>query len=503
MTAAAAEHFDVLIIGAGISGIGSAYHLKTQLPEKSFVVLEAMPGFGGTWRTHRYPGVRSDSDLFTFGYRFKPWVGPPIASGDEILKYLDEVIEENDLGSHIRYGHRITGASWSSHSGCWTVEALELATGQPRRFTTHFLWMCQGYYRHEEGYTPDWPGMARFPGRIVHPQCWPEDLDYSGKRVIVIGSGATAATLVPAIADACAHVTMVQRSPTYFLSGPNSNELAETLRALDVDKAWVHEIVRRKILQESAAFSRRAAEEPEAVRQEILQAIAAQVGPDLTAKHFTPSYRPWRQRIAFIPEGDIFRKVREGKASLVTDEIETFTETGLKMKGEGGDLDADIIVTATGFNVSVLGDIPFEVDGHPVNFSGMVNYRGMMIAGVPNLAWVFGYFRYSWTLRVDLMGDFICRLLKNMDALGCGKLTVQFRPQDQGMPLSTWSDPEDFNPGYLMRGLHLMPKSGHGPEWRHTQDYMTDKEAWPSIDVNGPEFSYALVPQRCGAFAAE
>jgi cation diffusion facilitator CzcD-associated flavoprotein CzcO len=314
------EHFDVLIVGAGISGVGGAYHLTKQRPNTSFVVLEGLDSFGGTWWMHRYPGIRSDSDLHTFGYRFKPWVGPPIATAEEILKYMGDVIDENDLGEHIRYNHRITNASWSSDDCRWTVDATRTDTGKHLRFTANFLWMCQGYYRHSQGYTPEWEGMDRFEGEIVHPQTWPEDLDYSGKQVIVIGSGATTATLVPAIAEDCEHVTVLQRSPTYFIPGRNRNDLAETLRELDINEEWIHEIVRRKILHDQAIFTKRSFEEPDKVKRELLAGVRALLPSDYDVEtHFTPSYRPWRQRIAFVPDGDLFQGISAGKASVVTD----------------------------------------------------------------------------------------------------------------------------------------------------------------------------------------
>ncbi len=478
----------MVIVGAGISGIGAAYHLGEQCPGKTYVVLDALAACGGTWRTHRYPGIRSDSDLYTFGYRFKPWVGPPIAEASAILDYLEAVIDENGLAPHIRYGHKIVHAAWDSGPALWTVRA-ERDDGSQAAFTCKLLWMGQGYYRHDQGYTPDWPGMAEYRGRIVHPQTWPEDLDYQGKRVLLIGSGATAATLLPAIADDCAHVTLLQRSPTYFIPGRNANELADQLNALEIDPAWTHEIVRRKILHDQAAFTRRAIAEPETVKAELLAGVSAFVGPEATAAHFTPRYRPWRQRIAFVPDGDLFRAVTSGKASVVDGEIETFTPTGVRLTS-GEVLEADIVITATGFDLSVLGDIAIVVDGQPVDPADTVTYRGMMFTGVPNLVWVFGYFRASWTLRVDLVADFVCRLLKHMDQHGVRKVEVALRPEDQGMPTLPWVDPEDFNPGYLMRGMARMPKSGDKPEWRHTQDYWAERKAIPQIDLDGPEFVY-------------
>jgi len=485
------EHFDVLIVGAGISGVGGAYHLTKQCPGKSFVVLEAQESFGGTWLTHRYPGIRSDSDLHTFGYRFKPWKGVPIATAEEILSYMGEVIAENGLTPHIRYRHEILSAGWSSLDNCWTIEAVRTDTGEARRFTANFLWMCQGYYRHSEGYTPRWDGMENYRGRIVHPQTWPTDLDYKDKTVLVIGSGATAATLVPAMAPDCAHITMLQRSPTYFRSGRNAIELAEQLRELQVDERWIHEIVRRKILHDQALFTKRTFEEPEQVRKELMDAVRAQLGPDYDVDtHFTPRYRPWRQRLAFVPDGDLFQGIRSGKASVVTDEIERFTEDGVLLRS-GRTLQADIVVTATGFNLCVLGDINFTVDGKPLNFADTVTWRGMMFTGVPNMVWVFGYFRASWTLRSDLVADFVCRLLRHMQDKGAQKVEVALRPEDRDMKLLPWIDQENFNPGYMLRGMHLLPKRGDKPEWAHTQDYWNEKDQIPATDLDDAAFIYA------------
>ena len=483
------EHVDVLIVGAGISGVGGAYHLKEQCPGKSFVVLETLESFGGTWLQHKYPGIRSDSDLYTFGYRFKPWVGAPIASAEEILKYMGEVIDENDLAGHIRYRHRIDTARWSSADNLWTIEATRLDTGEALRFTAGFLWMCQGYYRQSKGYTPEWAGMTDFKGPIVHPQTWPQDLDYKGKRVVIIGSGATAATLAPAMAPDAGHVTVLQRSPTYFIPGRNANDLADTLRDLEIDETWIHEIVRRKILKEQAMFTQMAFDQPEFVKQELLNGVAAFVGEEEVAKNFTPTYRPWRQRIAFVPGGDLFEGIKAGKASVVTGEIDRFVEKGILLKS-GEVLEADIIITATGFDLNVLGDIAFFIDGKPLDFASTVTYRGMMFTGVPNMVWVFGYFRASWTLRADLIADFVCRLLNHMDEKGVASVEPTLRAEDADMPLGSWIDPENFNPGYLMRGMHLLPKRGDKPEWAHTQDYWAERTALPAIDLDGPEFKY-------------
>lgn len=488
--AAKAEHFDVLIVGAGISGVGGAYHLTHQRPGTSFVVLEVQDHFGGTWWTHKYPGIRSDSDLHTFGYRFKPWTGAPIATAGEILKYMGEVIEENDLARHIRYHHKVRTATWDSGQNLWTIEATRTDTGEDLVFTAGFLWMCQGYYNHTQPFTPQWPGMDTFKGTIVHPQTWPEDLDYTGKRVVVIGSGATAATVVPAMARDAAHVTMLQRSPTFFRTGRNAIALAEELRTLSVPEEWVHEIVRRKILYEQAVFTRRCFEEPDKVKSELLGAVRAELGPDYDIDtHFTPSYRPWRQRIAFVPDADLFKGIAGGKASVVTDQIERFVENGIQLRS-GQVLEADIIVTATGFNLNVLGDIAFTIDGKPLVFADSVTYRGMMFTNIPNMVWVFGYFRASWTLRADLVGDFVCRLLTHMEQKGAHRVQVALRPEDKDMKLLPWIDDQNFNPGYLMRGLHLLPKRGEKPEWQHNQDYWSEKDAFPAIDLDDAAFVY-------------
>ena len=489
-TSGAAEHFDVLIVGAGISGVGAAYHLQDQMPGTSFVVLDAMEDFGGTWWMHRYPGIRSDSDLYTFGYRFKPWTGKPIATAEEIRTYMGEVIEENDLARHIRYKHRILSAEWSDETNLWTIHATRTDTNEDLVFTCGFLWMCQGYYRHSEGYTPEWPDMDKFKGDIIHPQTWPEDYDYKGKKVIVIGSGATTATIVPAMAPDCEHITVLQRSPTYFVPGRNENEVADFLRMLEIDESWIHEITRRSVLFMQGELTRRSAEEPDVVAKELIGNVKELLpeGYDVD-KHFTPKYRPWRQRVAFVPEGDLFAGIKSGKASMVTDEIDRFTEKGILTKS-GEELEADLIITATGFNLCSMGDIAFSVNGKPVDFHDTVTYRGMMFTSVPNMAWIFGYFRASWTLRVDMVGDFICRLLKHMQQKGAKKVSVALREEDKDMPILDWIDPEDFNPGYIMRNMHLLPKRGTKRDWQHTQDYWAEQKEFPLIDLDDEAFVY-------------
>ncbi|MHB1446280.1 MAG: flavin-containing monooxygenase [Acidimicrobiales bacterium] len=477
------EHFDVLIVGAGISGLGAAYHLGQQCPDKSFVILEALDGFGGTWWTHRYPGVRSDSDLFTFGYRFKPWRGAPLATSEEILKYLGEVIEENDLARHIRYRHRIVSAEWSSDHRRWTVSATRLDTDEVVSFTAGFLWMCQGYYRHSQGYTPEWEGLDSFGGQVVHPQTWPADIDYAGKKVVVIGSGATAATLIPAIADQAGHVTMLQRSPTFFFVRPNTNELADTLRELDIPEEWTHEIVRRKIIHDQDAITKLSFDAPEMLRQFLIDTIRPLLpeGFDID-RHFNPAYRPWQQRIAVLPDGDLFKAMKAGQASVVTDQIERFNQTGIEL-ASGDVLEADIVITATGFDLSVLGDIDFCIDDEPLDLAGTVTYRGIMFTGVPNLAYVFGYFRASWTLRAELISDFVCRLLNEMDQKASTMAVPALREEEAGMTLGPWVDPDNFNPGYLTRSLHLMPKQGDRDPWRLLHEYSVEKDVLPQADL--------------------
>ena len=483
-------HVDVLIVGAGISGVGSAYHLQQQCPGKSYAILEMKDTFGGTWETHKYPGVRSDSDLYTFGYRFKPWLGAPIASAEEILKYMGEVIEENGIDRHIHYGHRITGCHWSSQNNTWTVEAVRKTDGKSVVFTCNFLWMCQGYYDHENPYTPDWPGMKDYKGLFIHAQVWDPKIDYTGKRVLVIGSGATAATVIPEFAKSAAHVTMLQRSPTYFYCNENRNELADRLRQIGIDEETVHRVVRAQIMYDQDMMQKRCLTEPDAVFEDLKALVRHYAGQDFQFEpHFVPKYRPWQQRLAFCPEGDVFRAAAAGKLSVVTDTLQTFTETGVRtMSGE--EIEADIIVACTGFHLSVMGNIPFSVDDKPVDWHDTINYRGMMFTGVPNLVWVFGYFRASWTLRVDMLGDFVCRLLNHMDAKGVRRVDVALRDEDRDMAILPWIEEDNFNPNYLMRDIDKLPRRGEKPEWRHNQDYWSERGEIPNTDLDGAEFVY-------------
>jgi cation diffusion facilitator CzcD-associated flavoprotein CzcO len=483
------EHVDVLIVGAGISGIGAAHHLGDRCPDKSYLILDSKESFGGTWRQHSYPGIRSDSDLYTFGYRFKPWTGLPIAEGSAILQYLEEAIEHDHIDQRIRYQHEVLSASWRSDTQRWLVAARRRDTDTLIRFSCGFLWMCQGYYRHAQGYTPEWEGMDTFKGAIVHPQTWPEDLDYAGKRVVVIGSGATAATLIPNMADDCEHITMLQRSPTYFWTGENRNELADQLRELDVPEPWLHEIVRRSILKQAKDIQYLSDSNPELIKEELFKVIRQYLGEDFDMRHFTPSYRPWQQRLAYVPDGDLFKSIRSGKVAVVTDHIDRFTPDGILTRS-GELLEADIIITATGFNLCVMGDIAFDIDGKAVDFSQTYTYRGLMNAGVPNMSFMFGYLRTSWTMRVDLVCDFVCRLLNHMDELGVNVVTPTLREQDTDMAVLPWIDEEEFNPGYMQRSKHLMPKRGDHEPWTFSANYYTEKDQLPRVDLDDDALVY-------------
>ncbi|MBL8893105.1 MAG: NAD(P)/FAD-dependent oxidoreductase [Rhizobiales bacterium] len=485
------EHFDVLIVGAGVSGLGAACHLRRQCPDRSFVILDDNKSFGGTWHTHRFPGIRSDSDLYTYGYRFKPWIGPPIATAPKILAYLAEAVEENGLAKHIRYQHRVTEASWSSDRNLWMITSTRSNDGDVEHFSAGFLFMCQGYYRHAQGYTPVWPGMDDFTGLILHPQTWPEDLDCTGKNIVVIGSGATAATIIPALAKQCDHVTMLQRSPTYYFSGTNTLPIADELRGLGIDETWIHEIARRKFLRDDADFMDRIRIEPDKVAEELIADVRSRLGENYDVDtHFRPNYRPWQQRLAFVPDGDLLETIRTGRASVTTGEIERFTASGIKLKS-GAVLAADIIVTATGLELCSFGDIAFAIDGKPIKLADAVSYHGIMLADVPNLAWIFGYIRSSWTLRVDLVCDVVCRILNHMAEQGLQRVEPRLRPEDRSMMIGPWVEPDNFNPNYIARGAHLLPKRGSKPEWQHSHDYWVDKDRLPSLSPDDTVLFYS------------
>ena len=483
-----AGHVNVLIVGAGVSGIGAAHHLRDQFPDRTFVILDAQDNRGGTWWTHRYPGVRSDSDLFTYGYRFKPWRGPSIAAGEEILAYLDEVIDESDLDQHIRYRHRVTAASWSTEDRRWTVEVTRDDTGQQLRFTTGFLWMCQGYYNHTKPYRPQWEGTDRFQGLVIHPAASrvPRPGGQERRRDRLRRHRRVAD---PRDSRAGGARDDAAARPSYYFAPPTTHELAVMLAPEPPDE-WMHEIMRRQYITQHHWLARTSFEAPDELHTFLIESMRPLLpeGFDIE-KHFTPRYRPWQQRIAVVPDGDLFAALREGKASIVTDTIETFTEHGIKVSS-GEEIPANIVVTATGFNLSVLGDVAFTVDGDPVDFTERVTWRGIMINGLPNMAYTFGYFRHSWTLRVDLVSDLVGRLLANMQDKGATMVVPALRPQDKDMQLRPWSDPENFNAGYVMRSQHILFKQGDREPWTHMLEHEQEREILPEADLDDGTLVY-------------
>ncbi len=470
----AAEHVDVLIVGAGLSGVGAGVHLHEKCPTKSYAILEGREAMGGTWDLFRYPGIRSDSDMHTLGYNFKPWrEAKSIADGPSILKYVNETAKEYGVDRKIRYNHLVRTASWDSATSTWTVEAQIKNTGETSVFTCNFLFMCSGYYSYRGGYTPDFPGLSDFKGTVVHPQEWPEDLDYTGKTVVVIGSGATAMTLIPAMAGKAAHVTMLQRSPTYVVSRPDKDALANNLRKF-LPETVAYGLTRWKNVTLQGIMYQRTRTQPDKVKAFILDHVRKELGPDYDVEtHFTPSYNPWDQRLCLVPNSDLFQAIRSGKASVVTDTIETFTETGVRLNS-GQELKADIIVTATGLRMAVMGEVDFSVDGAPVDFGKTWTYKGMMFSDVPNLVSTFGYINASWTLRADLTCEYVCRLLNHQDKKGTTQITPRLRASDTGMPARPWIN--DFSAGYMQRELHRFPKQGDREPWVNPQDYKKDKQ---------------------------
>jgi len=464
---AAAEHFDVVIVGAGLSGVGAGYHLKTACPDRSYVILEGRDAIGGTWDLFRYPGIRSDSDMYTLGYAFKPWTeAKAIADGPSILKYVRETATENGIDRHIRYNHLVKRASWSTEDAAWTVEAE--VGGELRRFTCSFLFLCGGYYSYEGGYTPEFPGVESFKGAVVHPQKWPQGLDYAGKKVVVIGSGATAVTLVPEMAKTAGHVTMLQRSPTYVVSRPAEDAFANWLRKVLPGKL-AYDIVRWRNVLFGMYFFKTAREKPEAVKQRIIGMVREQLGPDYDVEtHFTPSYKPWDQRLCLVPDADMFNEIRSGRASVVTDHIERFTEKGILLKS-GQELEADVVVTATGLVLEVWNGVEISVDGRKVDASTTLSYKGMMYEGVPNLASAFGYTNASWTLKCDLTCEYVCRLLNHMKRTGMRQATPI--NDDPTVTFEPWLD---FSSGYVQRAMAKFPKQGNKTPWKLYQNYAMD-----------------------------
>lgn len=467
-------HFDVVIVGAGISGIGAAYHLQEFCPDRTFTILEGRENLGGTWDLFRYPGIRSDSDMHTLGYSFKPWKAKKaIADGPAILEYLNETVDEYDIRRHINFNHLVTNASWSTDDAQWTVATTRADSGSITTYTCNFLFMCSGYYSYKGGYEPEFPGSETFAGDIVHPQKWPEDLDYANKKVVIIGSGATAVTLVPAMADDAAHVTMLQRSPSYVASRPSEDALANNLRKVLPSKL-AYEIVRRRNVWRGEMIYNKTRTEPEKIKKLLLGAVRKEMGDDYDVDtHFTPTYNPWDQRMCLVPDSDLFESLKSGKAEIVTDFIETFTETGIQLKS-GQHLEADIIITATGLNLVTLGEMEFTVDGQAVDFSEVWTYKGLGYSDVPNLVSSFGYINASWTLRADLTCEYVCRLLNHMTETGTHACTPRLRPDDENMPRRPWID--DFSAGYMQRMMPMMPKQGDRAPWLNTQSYSTDKK---------------------------
>lgn len=463
-----AEHFDVVVVGAGISGIGQGYHLQTRCPDRSYVILEGRAALGGTWDLFRYPGIRSDSDMHTLGFSFHPWTAAKsIADGPSIRAYVEETARAYGIDCHIRFRHHVTDASWSTEDARWTVAATG-PSGEPLTFTCNFLCMCSGYYNYAKGYAPAFPGAERFDGRIVHPQQWPEDLDYDGKRVVVIGSGATAVTLVPEMAKRAGHVTMLQRSPTYVVSRPAEDKVANWLRARLPAKA-AYGITRWKNVLLGMVFYRMAKKRPERFKQRLIGMVRDHLGPEYdVATHFTPRYNPWDQRLCLVPDADLFAALKRGDASVVTDTIETFDESGIRL-ASGEHLDADVVVTATGLELQLLSDIRFSKDGVPIDLSRAIQYKGMMFSDVPNLAYTFGYTNASWTLKADLVAMYVCRLLNTMRKRGLRQATPH--SDDASMMTEPFVD---FTSGYIQRAEHKLPKQGSRKPWKLNQNYALD-----------------------------
>ncbi|MBI5103790.1 MAG: NAD(P)/FAD-dependent oxidoreductase [Solirubrobacterales bacterium] len=483
--ATAVEHVDVLIVGAGLSGIGAAWHLQDKQPGRTYAILEAREASGGTWDLFRYPGIRSDSDLSTFAYAFKPWTGEKaIADGPDILRYLRETAAEAGIDRHIRYGHKVVRASWSGEDARWTVEAQRADSGETVRMTAGWLFCASGYYRYDEGYTPRFEGVEDFRGQVVHPQHWPEDLDVAGKRIAVIGSGATAVTLVPALVAQGAHVVQVQRSPSYVMTLPSRDVVADKLRQWFGDQRG-HELTRRKNIWRQRKLYAFCQRRPKLARRLIRWITARQLPGFDVDTHFNPTYDPWDQRLCAVPDGDLFKALRRGQAEIVTDGIETFTERGLRL-ASGQELEADVIVTATGLNLLIFGGAELEVDGDPVSVPDALAFRGMMLSGVPNFAFAIGYTNSSWTLKVDLVCEHLCRLMTYMDE--CGLDTVVPVNDDPAMPTRPLLD---FGAGYVLRSLHELPKQGARSPWHLAMDYNEDVRHLRDAPVADPALRFS------------
>jgi cation diffusion facilitator CzcD-associated flavoprotein CzcO len=480
------NHFNVIVVGAGISGIGAGYYLQKKCPNKSFVILEGRDNIGGTWDLFRYPGIRSDSDMNTMGFRFKPWMGvKSIADGPSILSYLHETVKENDLNKKIHFNQWVNEASWSSRDSQWTVQVENKKTQELQDFTCDFLFLCGGYYNYEEGYTPHFAGRENFLGQIIHPQKWPKNLDYKNKKVVVIGSGATAVTIIPTMAEKAAHVTMLQRSPTYFLSAPDEDPVGNFLRKF-ISSKLTYKLVRWKNIRFQWWFFQKCRKFPKKVKEFLIKQVREELGPNYDIEtHFTPKYNPWEQRMCLVPNGDFFNAINAGKASVITDHIDRFTKKGIKLKS-GGEVEADLIVTATGLNLEVCNGIKLEVDNNEVDISKTMTYKGMMFSDVPNLVATFGYTNASWTLRADLTSEYVCRLLNFMDKKGYANCCP--RTAEHVEPDGDWLD---FTSGYVKRSMHKFPKQGSRDPWRNTQNFPKDVLAirWGNIDNKELKFT--------------
>ena len=497
MDPATPDHVDLLIIGAGISGIGAAWYLQDRHPQRSYRIIEARDDLGGTWDLFRYPGIRSDSDLHTFGYAFKPWTDDDaIADGDAIKAYLRETVQEAGIDQHIRFGHKVLSAEWSTPDACWTVTIERTADGEVSTTRCRWLFNAAGYYRYDQGHRPTFPGEDDFEGTLVHPQHWPEDLDHSGKRVVVIGSGATAVTLIPAMATDAEHVTMLQRSPSYVMPVPKQDPIANVLKRV-LPGRMAYDLTRRKNIAQQRLVYRFCQAQPDMARWLIRRVNAAMLPDDVDVDtHFNPAYDPWDQRLCAVPNADLFRAIRRGDASVVTDHIDTFTPDGIRLRS-GEELPADIIVTATGLQLQVFGGIDLRVDGAPVAVNERVVYRGMMLSGVPNMAFAIGYVNASWTLKVDLVCEHLCRLLTHMDTEG----HTMARPELPAAEAAASAPLLDFAAGYVQRSAHLMPRQGQGRDWQAPQDYRQDigvlrdgPVTSPDLRLSSPERVADLVP---------
>lgn len=465
------EHFDILIIGAGISGIGVACHLRRELPNKRFAILERRSKLGGTWDLFRFPGIRSDSDMFSFGYDFRPWRSERVlGDGDTIRRYMADTARAFGVDQSIRFGLKILRADWSSEQRRWTLQALHEATGETRHYSCDFLLGCTGYFNHDAGFRPSFAGEENFRGTTVHPQHWPEGLDYAGKKVVVIGSGATAVTLVPAMAGAAAHVTMLQRSPSYIFSVPSFDQISMLLKRFMPEHS-VYALARKRSIRVQGWLYSACRRWPNAMRKLLLGQVRKQLGSDADMRHFTPRYMPWDERLCIVPNGDLFKALRSGKASVVTDEIDSFTEGGIRLKS-GEELSADVVVTATGLQLQLLGGVELYVDGQPRALQGAMTYKGILAQDVPNLATVFGYTNASWTLKVDLVGRYVCRLLRYMDSKGFAVVTPHDR-EGCAMPSGVM---ESLQSGYVKRSTHLLPRQGSKSPWKVSMNYQSDRE---------------------------